>query len=96
MKIPNVKHPLFLVGFNNIFSRKYFDKLPNIKFNENSFNGSRVVSMRMRGRTDRQTVVFRNFANASKNCMHFTGRYLVGYESTSHILNRNWVKWAPV
>ena len=52
------------------FSQQTFEKYSNTKFNENQFNGSRVVPC---GQTDRQTdmtkliVAFRNFANAPKN-----------------------------
>jgi hypothetical protein len=49
-----------------------FEKFSNIKFHENSSNGSRVVT---RGRTDRQTgmtklkVAFRNLANTPKEIL---------------------------
>ena len=55
-------------------SRKFFEKYSNIKFNENLFNGSRVVPCGQKGeQTDRQTdmtkliVAFRNFANSHEN-----------------------------
>jgi hypothetical protein len=54
------------------FSRQIFEKHPNIKFYENSSNGSRFFSMRKDGRTGGQTdstkliVAFRSFVNAPK------------------------------
>ena len=63
----------FLGNFE--FSRQIFAKYSTVKFPENTFSGSRVVSYGRRGRrTDRQIqrwtdikkllVVFRNFGNA--------------------------------
>jgi hypothetical protein len=48
------------------FSRQIFEKVLNMKFNQNPSIGSRVVSC---GQTDmtKLIVAFRNFANAPKN-----------------------------
>jgi hypothetical protein len=49
------------------FSRQIFEKVSNIKFNQNPSSGSRVVPC---GETDmtKLIVAFRNAANAPKNC----------------------------
>jgi hypothetical protein len=66
----NVKYPILLSDFNEtrIFA-KDIPKILNIKFHENSLDGSRVVpSGRMDGQTDMKlTVAFRNFAKAPTN-----------------------------
>ena len=55
------------------FSQQIFKKYSNIKFYGNPCSGSRVVSMRTNGQTDRQTdmtklaVAFINFLKAPKN-----------------------------
>jgi len=51
------------------FSRPFFEKCSNIKFNKNPSSGSRIVPF---GRTDmtKLTVAFRNFANAPKTGTH--------------------------
>ena len=56
------------------FSLPIFEQRSNIKFNENSSSGSRVVpcgqaGRRPEGRTDitKLTAAFRNFSNALKN-----------------------------
>ena len=48
-------------------SVQIFEKCSNIKFHENLSCGSRVVSLRMCGRTDRHGEAFRAVANAVKN-----------------------------
>jgi hypothetical protein len=62
------------MGFNSAFKglikfefpRQIFEKYSNIKFQENSFSGSRLFSC---GQTDmaKLIVAFRNFANAAYN-----------------------------
>ena len=49
------------------FSRQIFEKVSNVKFNQNPSSGSRVVPC---GETDmtKLIVAFRNAANAPKNC----------------------------
>ena len=50
----HVKYPLLLSDFreNLNSSRQFFEKYSNVKFNENTFSGSRVV---LCGWTDRET-----------------------------------------
>ena len=75
----HVKYPFacsILTKFE--FSRHIFEKSPNIKFNENPFNGSRVVTCAWTdGRTDMKKLItpFRNFGNAPRNVAagHITG-----------------------
>ena len=53
------------------FSRQIFEKVSNIKFNQNSFSGSRVISCeQINERTDmtKLMVAFCNFGQANKNC----------------------------
>jgi hypothetical protein len=51
------------------FSRQIFEQVLNIKFHQNPSIGSRDVPC---GQTDmtKLIVAFRNFANATKNCMN--------------------------
>jgi hypothetical protein len=62
-----VKYPLFLAILMKLeFSQQVFEKSSNIRFNENTVNGNRVVPC---GRTDGRTdiiVTFRNFGKAPK------------------------------
>jgi hypothetical protein len=50
----HVKTPFFLSDFKKLaFSRQFFEKYSNIKFNKNPSSGSRVVSCgQTGGRTD--------------------------------------------
>ena len=56
------------------FSREIFEESSNIKFHGDKSSGSRTVSMRTNVQRDRKTdltklmVIFRNSANAPKNC----------------------------
>jgi hypothetical protein len=67
---PSQKVPTILVRMKSEFSRQIFQKLTNIKFQENPSSGSRVFPC---GRTDGHTdtanliIAFRNFANTLKN-----------------------------
>ena len=77
----DVKYTLLVPHFNETwnFSQQVFLKSSNIKFHQKPSIGNRVAPC---GQTDGQTdvtmliVVFRNFANAPKNCIfclpHFT------------------------
>ena len=71
----HVQYPLSCPIFTKLeFTRQIFENSSNIKFHKNTSSGGRVVPC---GRTDRRTdttkllVVFRNFANASKQCVIF-------------------------
>jgi hypothetical protein len=48
------------------FSRPILEKYPNINFHENPSSGNGAVAWPLRD-TPKQTVAFRNFANAPKN-----------------------------
>jgi len=69
------KVPLIPVRFQwslNFFCRQIFEKYSNIKINENTLSGSRVVPC---GQTDRYIeviVAFRNFVNASNSKFSFS------------------------
>jgi hypothetical protein len=66
------KYPLFLSDFNETeFSRHIFEKCSNIKFNENTFIGSRVVQCGRAVGMTRLIVAFRNFVKAPKNKVSF-------------------------
>jgi len=69
----HVNYPLFLSDFNEIeFSRQFFEKYSNFKFNENPSSGIRVVPCGMtEGRRDtgmtKLIVAFRYFVKGPKN-----------------------------
>jgi hypothetical protein len=50
------------------FSRQIFEKVSNIKFNQNPFSGSRVVPCGQMDMT-KLIVAFRNFANAPRKSL---------------------------
>jgi hypothetical protein len=63
-----------LILINLEFSRHNFKQFSNIKFHENTFSRSRVVTRgRTDGRTDmtKLTVAFRNFVKAPQNGVRF-------------------------
>ena len=68
------------------FAQHIFEIYLNIKFRENTSSGSSVIPYgRTDGRTDmtRLIVAFRNFANAPKNKIWFSGNLGPAHNSTS-------------
>ena len=75
-KCLHIKYPLFLSDFNeNRIFLTDFQKISNIKFNQNPSSGSRVVACGQMDVTN-LIVAFRNFANAPTNgfSVWFDGR----------------------
>ena len=60
------------------FSRQIFEKYPDIKFYENPFSGSRVLTC---GRTDmtKLIVAFLNFANAPNRKLEVSGLLILQF-----------------